>query len=293
MMKKKMFAVLLCALLMGALSGCGSKSESVTQSDAETETSAAESQMTEAESAVTTESKSETETETTAQESETAAAETTGTTTAVTTTTTVEMTATTTAATAKAAPETAAAVQTEKISQKETTVQQQEENNPPDEPAHVSVETEAPTQQIEAPDPDISTTVPAETEPQKKELSMTVTYQGHSITVGENASDFVAAVPADSFESAPSCYGNGENINYYYENEGMILYVWNENDNYLAYGLDIFVPGIASVDGLDIGSSVTFDGEKTYDMGNDCSIMIEAVGGVVNMISYNKNLPGV
>ncbi len=293
MMRKKMFAVLLCTLLMGALSGCGSQSEPAQQSDeneAAAETQAAESES-ETESAAAEESGTEaqSETETENQTTETSASETTET--AASGETTAADSSTTTTTAGKAGSETTTVIQTETVQQEENPVQQ-EENNPPDVPAEVNIETEAPAQ-VNAPDPDAPAETSAETQPQKQELSMTVNYQGHALTVGESAADFVAAVPELRSESAPSCYGNGENINYYYENEQVVLYVWNENGNYLAYGLDIYAPGIVSVDGLDIGSAVTFDGEKEYDMGNDCSILVSADGGVVNMISYNKDLPEI
>ena len=294
MMRKKMFAVLLCTLLMGALSGCGSQSEPVQQS-AENKTAASETQAAESESETesaaaaesATEAQSETETE--SQTAETSASETTETAASGETAADGSTTATTAG---KAGSETTTVTQTEAVQQEENQTQQQKKNNPPDEPAEVNIETEAPAQ-VDAPDPDAPAETSAETEPQTKELSMTVNYQGHSLTIGESAADFVAAVPELRSESAPSCYGNGENINYYYENEQVVLYVWNENGNYLAYGLDIYTPGIVSVDGLDIGSAVTFDGEKEYDMGNDCSILVNADGGVVNMISYNKDLPEI
>lgn len=117
---------------------------------------------------------------------------------------------------------------------------------------------------------------------------LSITYQGQTLAIGDNAQGFVNAVKPNFEESAPSCYGNGENINYYYD--GMTVYVWNENDNYLVYGIDIDASNIAPVQGYDIGSTADFDGQKIIDCGDNCNIIITEVGGQVINISYNKDL---
>ncbi len=127
------------------------------------------------------------------------------------------------------------------------------------------------------------------TEPEQVTSSeLKIQYLGQTLGIGESAEAFVKANKPVSEESAPSCYGNGENINYYYDD--ITLYVWNENGSYMIYSIDINAPGIAQVNGYDIDSAADFDGEKIINCENDCNIILIAVDGRVISISYNKNL---
>lgn len=291
-MKKIILPVLLCAVLAA---GCGKQEETQTQAgiappeqetaadtqsaetEAESETESKKTETSEKE----TESDSDAESETSGEEDSDTKAE----------SDTAQNTETTSTAVTTASGDTAAAAAAEtKTQQEETQAAAPVDDNPPDVPEEINIVTEPPVAQIEAPDPDAGavTEPPAEEDNSTEDLSLTVNYQGYALTVGESAKAFVEAVKPNSEESAPSCYGNGENINYYYDN--MTVYVWNENDNYMIYGIDINSPGVVSVKGMDIGSPATFDGEKIYDMGNNCNIMVIASGGVVTGISYNKDL---
>ncbi len=292
-MKKIIMPALLCAALL-ALTGCGKTEEKTadTSAAAQEETTVASSAETEAESQKEKKSATETETDTGTEsetsvesgaetQAESASAQNAETTTAVTT-------AAGTASTTTAAAETQAQ-QTERTPAQENTP---ENDNSPDVPAEVVIVTEAPVAQVDAPDPDANTATEPPAEENNNtadELSLTVNYQGYALTVGESIKDFVENVkPAADPERAPSCLGNGEDLVYEYND--FTLYVWNDNDSYTLTGLDVFSPGITSVKGMDIGSAATFDGEKIYDMGNGCNIMVVASGGVVTIISYNKNL---
>lgn len=132
-----------------------------------------------------------------------------------------------------------------------------------------------------------STEAPAETvaiDPS----ALTISYKGQNLTIGDSAEAFVNAVKPDFEESAPSCYGNGENINYYYDD--ITIYVWNENENYLTYSIDINAPGIAALDDYDVGMQVDFDNEKIIDCGNGYKIILIAIDKKIISISYNKDL---
>ena len=115
----------------------------------------------------------------------------------------------------------------------------------------------------------ISETLPAETttvssaaeteaaEPQKTdaaEASMVFSFGGASLKVGESAEKFISTVSPSFTESAPSCYGNGEDINYCYDD--FTVYVWNENDNYLTYAIDIFGVNVPTEEGISIDVKV-------------------------------------
>ncbi|GEM_PF-3044263 len=293
---KQIMCILLCAALTGAAAGCGKQEEAAQTAEnsaaIQEETKAV---STEAETQKETKSEKETsaETQSDTQQEETADSETvpeSETETAKASTAVSEAAATTTAVSpaATAAAETQAAQQAEEPAAPAEEPAQEEEYTP-DVPEQVVVVTEADVINIDAPDPDAVATEPAtEAEQHDDVLSMTIDYHGHALTVGESAKAFIDAVKPNFEESAPSCYGDGENINYYYDD--MTLYVWNQNDNYMIYSIDISSPGIVSVSGLDIGSSATFDGEKMFDMGNGCNILVIAAGGNVMSISYNKDL---
>ena len=290
MKNRKIQLILVSMALLGMLSGCGKQEET---EQAENSVIVAETQAeTEAEQETEMETKSISETEEKTAESvtETESVAETGTETATTSGETQQTTnsgnsGTTPTATEKAA-ETVAPEEEEVV-----IIEDDGNDNTPDVPAEVVVENDPrPEENINAPDPNDAPApeVPKTPDTPAEELSMTVNYQGYALTVGESAKAFVEAVPPTSQESAPSCYGNGENINYYYDD--LTIYVWNEDGNYMIYGIDIMSPGIVSVNGLDIGSAATFDGEKKFDMGDNCNIMVIAAGGSVVSISYNKDL---
>lgn len=268
---KQMITMLIFAGLLGMLSGCGKQTEENQQAEESTVvTTETQADTTEAETE--TEKNTEAETETTASSS-------------------AEEETTTASASGQKSSETTTAISaaTETTAENaETTEETTAEEDIPDTQAEQDIPTEPQTDE-----PDSVTLIPPATEEVTEpdlpdNNSMTITYQGNSLTIGESAKDFVAAVKPNNEESAPSCYGDGENINYYYDD--MTVYVWNQNDSYMVYSVDITAPGIVSVSGMDIGSSVTFDGEKRYDMGDNCNIIVLASGGSVVSISYNKDL---
>lgn len=129
---------------------------------------------------------------------------------------------------------------------------------------------------------------------------VTFQFNGNALRVGDNASGFTSAVPAKSQESAPSCYGNGENINYYYDD--FTIFVWNENGNYMVYSIDIGGAGVATQEGITIGSTVddliaAYGGEYqeegmdyVYTYGDDCSLRFTVDNNEVLYISYNMDL---
>lgn len=145
------------------------------------------------------------------------------------------------------------------------------------------------------------TTVPSPTKPSGDVIGDEVTfaYNGQALRVGDNASDFVNAVPENSKESSQSCYGNGEDINYYYDN--FTIFVWNDNGSYTTIGIDITGPDVTTQLGIGIGSSADdvvaaygseyavegSDYVYTYD---DCSLRFTIADGKVNYISYNKDM---
>jgi len=307
MMRKYIMPVLLSALLISMLTGCGKKEETQTQvgmappvQETSAETQSTETE-TESQSGKTEKSKKETESEAETEtdsvsESETSGEEDSDTETESVTEQSTEITTTViTTVSGNTVVTTAVETKAQQVTQQvtpqaETQIVTPVDDTPPDVPAETNIVTEPTVAQIDAPDPDAGavTEPPTEEDNSTDDLSLTVNYQGYALTVGESAKDFIDAVKPNSEESAPSCYGNGENINYYYDD--MTIYVWNENDNYMIYGIDIIASGIVSVKGMDIGSPATFDGEKIYDMGNGCNIMLIASGGNVVSISYNKNL---
>ena len=270
--QKPVMTLLLCAALFGVLTGCGkteettdipdavqtsAQEESVLSADAETEAETAEKEKSKKETSKSEESDTDAESETSGEEDSDTKTESDSAQNSETTTSTTAASGTASTTTAET-----------KTQQDEQSPQQEEapaeDNNPPDVPAEVMIVTEAPVLPVDAPDPDAGavTEPPAEEDNSTDDLSLTVNYQGYGLTVGESAKAFIDAVKPNSEESAPSCYGDGENINYYYDD--MTVYVWNENDNYMIYGIDINSPGVVSVKGLDIGSAATFDGEKIY-----------------------------
>ena len=290
-MKKYLLAVLAFAGCLGILSGCGKQEESVQTAEETVPAVSAETETAEVPSEAETseKSKKEASTESDTAETESSAEETSDTVSESETNQKASETAVSTAVTASgnASSATAVAVSTEAPVQQAETQAVQVDDNPPDVPAEVNLVTEADVQ-IDAPDPDAGITA-TDAEPQASELSMTISYQGNSLTVGESAKSFIDAVKPGMIDGpAPSCYGDGENINYIYDD--MTVYVWNQSENYQIYSVDINAPGIVSVNGMDIGSAVTFDGEKRFDLGDGYSITVCSAGGTVNLISYNMDL---
>lgn len=298
--QKPVMTCLLCAVLLGTLAGCGKteektadipeavqtsvQKESVLSTETETKAESEQKEKSKKETAKSGESATETESETSGEKNSDTKTE-----------SAVVQNSETTASAVAAVSGTASTTAAETQAPQEEQTQVQEttpaEDNPPDVPAETVVVTEPPVAQIDAPDPD----APVETEPATEEntktdeLSLTVKYQGYDLTVGESVKNFVENIKPDTDpERAPSCLGNGEDLVYHYND--VTLYVWNDNDSYTLTGLDISASGITSVKGLDIGSAATFDGEKIYDMGNGCNIMVIASGGTVTAISYNKDL---
>lgn len=291
-MKKYLLAVLAFAGCLGILSGCGKQEESVPTAEENVPVVSSETETAKISSKAETSAKSKKEasTEANTAETESSAEETSDTVSESETNQNASETAVSTAVTSSgnASVTTTVAVSAEtQVQQAETQADVQIDDNPPDVPAEVNLVTEAEVQ-IDAPDPDAGITA-TEAEVQTSELSMTISYQGNSLTVGESAKSFVDAVKPGMIDGpAPSCYGDGENINYIYDD--MTVYVWNQNENYQVYSVDINAPGIVSVSGMDIGSAVTFDGEKRFDLGDGYSITVSAVGGTVSLISYNMDL---
>lgn len=263
MMKKNVFLCLLCTLAMSAaLAGCGSQTEDVTSTPEQTTTTAP---ATETESTTTTE-KATTKAAATTQV--TAATEETETTEATETTETTDTT------------ESSAATETEAPTTEEAT-------EAPTEPSEDAQPTEPPT------------TEPTQPPASFTEADLVFTAGGNSLTVGQDAAGFVAAVPADSVESAPSCYGNGNDVNYYYTD--YTLYIWDSNGTQLTYGIDITGGSLTTSKGIGIGASLA-DVENAYGTGytvegpdyvytsGNSNLRFTISGDKVVYISYNYNL---
>ncbi|MDE5768726.1 MAG: hypothetical protein K2H82_05000 [Oscillospiraceae bacterium] len=130
-------------------------------------------------------------------------------------------------------------------------------------------------------------TIPEATEPSTTDPdALTVLYQGHVITIGGDATAFINNVkPLEEPLKAPSCYGDGEDVVYSYD--GMTLTTLRGTDQEIARNVDITSPGIAPVQGYDIGTAADFKGEKKISSTNGSVIIITEIGGIVEYISYN------
>lgn len=177
-----------------------------------------------------------------------------------------------------AASETAAA---------ETTAALEETAAPPQTEAPTQAPTQAPTEAPTAPPAGFDS------------ADLKFTFGGSSLTVGEDASGFIGAVPANYSESAPSCYGDGNDTNYYYTD--FTLYIWDNGTSKFTYGIDITGPGAATAEGITIGSTVdaltaaygTGYVEEVMDYVytvGECNMRFTISGGIVTYISYNYNL---
>ena len=264
---KKIIGLALCIALTASFAACGKSAEKVLTPE---ETTAAS----------TTTAEDTTEGETTTADGTTAASTTTagGTTTAATTTKAGETTKvgeTTKAGETSEAPE-------DTKDTKETTAAPADETAAP---------TEAPTEE--------PTEAPTEAPAEQPKSELLFEFGGASINIGDNAQSFVGAVAPNNEESAPSCYGNGEDINYYYDD--FTIYVWNENGNYLTYGIDITGTGAATSRGITVGSSVddlkAAYGEDYKELGSDYvytygeyNLHFTIAGDTVTKISYNKDI---
>ncbi len=206
-------------------------------------------------------------------------------------TTEAPTTAETKEATTAAETETTAATETETtMTSEETTAEETTAA-----PVETAAPTEAPTQ------PPETDALPIETDPPAgfDAADLRFTYGGSTLTVGEDASGFIGAVPANSSESAPSCYGDGNDTNYYYND--FTLYIWDNGTTKMTYGIDITGTGAATAEGITIGSSVkdlvaAYGNGYTEELSDyvytvgDSNIRFTIAGGMVTYISYNYNL---
>ena len=260
---KKLAALVLTFAMLAAVSACGKQQEP-------------ERTMPEDTTEVTTTAEEETDTDSTTTAKET--------TTAASTTTTGNSTETTSASTTTAAGETTAAGA-------ETTAAETQAQT--EAPAAVNT-TQAPAADptpapAEEPSPSVNTNAP----------EMSFTSGGMTVNVGESALAFVSGVGYNSFETAPSCLGNGEDINYYYND--YTLYVWNDNDSYRLIGIDIQGGDATTSRGIKVGSSVNDvtaaygtgyteeNSDYVYRYDNNCSLRFTIEGGTVTFISYNQD----
>ena len=140
-----------------------------------------------------------------------------------------------------------------------------------------------------------------ETQPaqQRTEDELRFTYNNATVRLGDNAKGFVDAAAPDYEEAAPSCYGDGEDINYYYPD--FTLFVWNSNDSYLLCGIDITGGSTETSRGIHIGSSkddvttaygtnYSEDGSDIVYTYGDCNLRFTMENGSVTYISYNKEI---
>ena len=296
---RKLTGLAVCLAVMTAFAACGKNSEEVTNApETTTEVTTAAGETTEE-----TTTAAETEAETTtkaAKETTTAVTSTTaGTTAAAQTTTTAAATtkaaekatenpAATTAAKAAdpaQAPKAGDAAQTTAKAEETTAAPVQADTTEAPAPA-TEATTEAPT---DAPAPAVNTSA----------SELLFEFGGASLNIGDNAQSFVGAVPPNSQDASVSCYGNGEDINYYYDD--FTLYIWNENGNYMTYGIDITGTGAQTSRGITIGSSVE-DVKAAYgtgyeELGSDYvytygefNLHFTIAGNAVTAISYNKDI---
>ncbi|MDE6088126.1 MAG: MSCRAMM family adhesin SdrC [Oscillospiraceae bacterium] len=132
-----------------------------------------------------------------------------------------------------------------------------------------------------------SETVPEMTEPSETNPdALIIYYQGHAITIGGDAAAFVNAVkPLEEPMKAASWIGDGEDVVYIYD--GMMLTTLRGTDQEIARNVDITSPGIAPIEGYDIGTAADFKGEKNIIHADGSVITIIEIGGIVEYISYN------
>lgn len=162
-------------------------------------------------------------------------------------------------------------------------------------------QTDAPTNaNTEPPATEKATEPPTEPPAQNNAPEMSFTFGNGTVNIGENAQGFTAAVPFNSEEKSPSCMGNGEDINYYYND--FTLYVWNDNGSYQTVGIDISGAGASTSRGITIGSSAEAvtaaygtgyteeNSDFVYRYDGDCSLRFTMNNGVVTFISYNKDI---
>ncbi len=261
---KKLAALVLTFAMLAAVSACGKQQEP-------------ERTMPEDTTEVTTTAEEETDTDSTTTAKET--------TTAASTTTTGNSTETTSASTTTAAGETTAAGAAETTAA-ETQAQTEA-------PAAVNT-TQAPAADptpapAEEPSPSVNTNAP----------EMSFTSGGMTVNVGESALAFVSGVGYNSFDSSPSCLGNGEDIVYRYDD--YTLFVWNDNDSYRLIGIDIQGGDATTSRGIKVGSSVNDvtaaygtgyteeNSDYVYRYDNNCSLRFTIEGGTVTFISYNQD----
>ncbi len=260
---KKLIGVLLCMALLASVSACGKKTEETSLPEDTTE--------------VTTTAEDTTDEETTEEDTTEAVTTEDVTTEEITTEADVTTEAATTAAdgTTTAAGETAttaAAAETTTAAPAETTA------------APTEAATDAPTEAAA---------------PQSNADPISFSYNGGTLKLGESAQGFTSAVPANNEEKSPSCLGNGEDINYYYND--FTVYVWNDNGSYKTIGIDITGGGVSTSRGIKIGSSaedviaaygneyLERESEFVYDFGNNCHLGFTLNDGKVTFISYNQD----
>ena len=268
-MKLKLFLYLLCAAMTLMLAGCGKEKEELTSQPEAADTTVPETETEVEETAAETKKTTKPSTETTAATSETTAD-----------------------------TETSTATETETASESQT-----ETETAAEEPE--VTETEPPAEETDAVVEETTEAPPAATEPdtapaaQFSAEDLAFQYNGVSLTVGQDAAGFVAAVPADTMESAPSCYGNGSDVNYYYSN--FTLYIWDSEGKQLTYGIDITGAGLTTSKGIGIGSSLadvtaaygsgcTVEGPDYVYAVDDCTLRFTISGDAVTYISYNYDL---
>lgn len=258
---KKLIGVMLCMALLASVSACGKKSEETSLPEDTTE--------------VTTTAEDTTDEETTEEETTEAVTTEDVTTEEITT----EADVTTEAATTGADGTTTAADETTAAAAETTAAPAENTTAAPTEAA-----TEAPTE------------APA---PQSNADPISFTFNGGTLVLGESAQGFTAAVPANNSESSPSCLGNGEDINYYYND--FTIYVWNDNGSYKTIGIDITGAGAETSRGIKIGSTeedviaaygndyLKRESEFVYDFDNNCHLGFTLNDGKVTFISYNQD----
>lgn len=298
-------------LLMSAgLVACGTKAENVTRTDmgqAES-TTVMKIQLADEDLAETTEtiaSETVAVTETLATETDdTAETDENAETTAVVVTTPAPVATTAKATTAKPVATTAKPVAT---TPKTPTTQQpavtQQPDSQPDPPA--------PEPEPEpAPAPDPVNDIPPEPEPLDEPLptvppavavtgdELTFVYNGQSLTLKQSADAFVSAnPPAQEPLEAPSCLGNGTDVNYYYND--FTIYVWkDENGVSQTIGIQIKGAGASTNRGISVGSTVDdvvaaygslYTQQGSYYVYNydDCSLRFTVSNGTVTEIMYD------
>lgn len=154
-----------------------------------------------------------------------------------------------------------------------------------------------PVMTVPAPtDPPVNNAIPI---PNPNGDALTFQFGNNSLRVGDSAESFVNTVSPNNYESAPSCYENGEDIVYYYDD--FTLFVWNNNGSYQTVGIDIGSAGASTQKGITVGSTVTDvisaygnnyteEGMEYVYIYDDCNVRITIVDGEVHYISINKDI---